>query len=381
MAAAPLYLPAVVLPALAVNANSLFLAALVVNAANGTLDIAINAQGFALERSGQRRLFNSLHAAFSFGALAGTGLAGVVAGLGVAPLPHLAGVALLGYAAAAVLAPHLVRDEGAAAARGPRSSCDMPGRAAAPGLAGNATGPAAPRPRTPATSQSAPVPGCRWRLPPPQLVLTRQQQQVVAAPSLATATAPSVNSSLNASRASSVSWTRLFVAVRRSRRRSESSRIGCRYHTMPAASISPPFSCRSRSRRPSGSRRPSAFPRRRSGSRRRGTASRDASSQPPGASPYWPQVEDGTPLRSPDAVAAGTISPSAATKVPLWPLRIFPIGGRQRWHGRARLVLRVGFRHQSPRVPECKCDDRRLTAIACHRGPRRVHPPPGRTVP
>ncbi len=86
--AAPLYLAVVVLPAVAVDATTLLVAALVVGAANGALDIAMNAQGIALERAIPRRLFNSLHAAFSFGALAGAGLAAAAAAAGVPPLPH-----------------------------------------------------------------------------------------------------------------------------------------------------------------------------------------------------------------------------------------------------------------------------------------------------
>src|SRR5919106_1461266 len=114
VAASPLYMPAVVLPALAFDTVSLFVAVTVVGAVNGTLDIAMNAQGLAVERSGTQRIFNSLHASFSFGALAGAALAGAVAALGVAPLPHLVGVALVGGAAAFAVAPHLLADKGAA---------------------------------------------------------------------------------------------------------------------------------------------------------------------------------------------------------------------------------------------------------------------------
>lgn len=53
-----------------------------------------------------------MHAAFSFGALAGAGVGAAAAALDVAPLPHLAAAALLGAAAAALLAPGLLRDEG-----------------------------------------------------------------------------------------------------------------------------------------------------------------------------------------------------------------------------------------------------------------------------
>jgi hypothetical protein len=118
VAAAPLYIVAVVLPALATDLGTLLLAVTVVGAANGVLDIAMNAQGVAVERAAGRRLFSSLHAAFSFGALAGGGIAAAAAAAGVDPLPHLAVNAAVGAGLAVVLARGLVRDEGSA--EGPR---------------------------------------------------------------------------------------------------------------------------------------------------------------------------------------------------------------------------------------------------------------------
>jgi len=112
VAAAPLYLGAVVLPALAIDTATLLLAVVVVGAANGVLDIAMNAQGLAVERASGRRLFSSLHAAFSFGALAGAGLAAAAVAADVAPPAHLATSAVLGAALAAALAPGLLRDRG-----------------------------------------------------------------------------------------------------------------------------------------------------------------------------------------------------------------------------------------------------------------------------
>jgi predicted MFS family arabinose efflux permease len=99
VAAAPLLLAPVVLPALAVDAPTLLLATLTVGAANGVLDISMNVQGLAVERAGDRRIFNSLHAGFSFGALAGAVLAGAAVAAGLAPLPHLAIAAAVGAAA------------------------------------------------------------------------------------------------------------------------------------------------------------------------------------------------------------------------------------------------------------------------------------------
>jgi MFS family permease len=111
IAALPLYSATVVLPAAAVDAAVLFVATGLVGAANGTLDIAMNVQGLAVERATGRRIFSSQHAAFSFGALAGAGTAGAVAALGVDPLPHLIGVAVAGGVAAAAVSPHLLRNE------------------------------------------------------------------------------------------------------------------------------------------------------------------------------------------------------------------------------------------------------------------------------
>ncbi|MGH3771397.1 MAG: MFS transporter [Pseudonocardiaceae bacterium] len=110
VAAAPLYLGAVVLPGLAVNTVTLLLAMLLVGVASGVLDTAMNAQGIALERASGSALFSSLHAAFAFGALTGAGVAAVTAS--VATLPYLATGALVGSVLAAALAPGLLRDRG-----------------------------------------------------------------------------------------------------------------------------------------------------------------------------------------------------------------------------------------------------------------------------
>ncbi|MGH3592055.1 MAG: MFS transporter [Pseudonocardiaceae bacterium] len=110
VAAAPLYLGAVVMPALAVDAVTLLLALVLVGAASGILDIAMNAQGLAVERVSGRHLFSSLHAAFSFGALAGAGVAAAAAG--VAALPFLVASALVGAVGVATLAPGLLHDRG-----------------------------------------------------------------------------------------------------------------------------------------------------------------------------------------------------------------------------------------------------------------------------
>ncbi|MFN2478462.1 MAG: MFS transporter [Pseudonocardiaceae bacterium] len=108
VAAAPLYLGAVVLPALAVDTVTLLVTLVLVGAASGVLDIAMNAQGLAVERASGGHLFNSLHAAFSFGALAGAGVAAAAAG--VTALPFLMASALVGAVGVAALAPGLLHD-------------------------------------------------------------------------------------------------------------------------------------------------------------------------------------------------------------------------------------------------------------------------------
>jgi len=100
--AAAFGLSAVVLPAVAFSAPSLALATLIVGAANGVLDISMNVQGLSVERVAGKRLFNSLHAAFSFGALAGAAGGGVAASVGLDPLPYLTIVAGIGMAGALV---------------------------------------------------------------------------------------------------------------------------------------------------------------------------------------------------------------------------------------------------------------------------------------
>jgi MFS family permease len=111
VAAAPVLLAPVVLPAVAVDAPTLLLATLIVGAANGVLDISMNVQGLAVERTGERRIFNSLHAAFSFGALGGAALAGGAIAVGLEPPAHLAIVAAVGAAGSLAAARGLLPAE------------------------------------------------------------------------------------------------------------------------------------------------------------------------------------------------------------------------------------------------------------------------------
>jgi MFS family permease len=86
---------AVVLPGLAPSLPLLALALVAVGVANGSLDVAMNAQGMTVERAGGRPVLSSLHAAFSFGGFAGAALGALAAAAGIAPAPHLLAAALL----------------------------------------------------------------------------------------------------------------------------------------------------------------------------------------------------------------------------------------------------------------------------------------------
>lgn len=121
----PVACAAVLLPALAVSLPTLVLAVTLTGAANGAMDVTMNAQGLAVERAAGRRLFTSLHAGFSFGALGGAAAAGALAAVGVGPVVHLAAWGLVAAALAALAVRGLLRDvgvgaEGTAHVRRPR---------------------------------------------------------------------------------------------------------------------------------------------------------------------------------------------------------------------------------------------------------------------
>jgi MFS family permease len=80
-------------PALAPSLFFLVPALLLLGAANGGLDVAMNAQAVAVERGYGRPIMSSFHAAWSFGGLGGAALGGLLASKGVGPLPHFAAVA------------------------------------------------------------------------------------------------------------------------------------------------------------------------------------------------------------------------------------------------------------------------------------------------
>src|SRR5215211_1907601 len=94
LAAMPLVF-SLVLPALAPNLFLLVGSLMLLGAANGGLDVSMNAQAVEVERGYGRPIMSSFHAAWSFGGLAGAALGGLLASLGVGPLPHFSAVATL----------------------------------------------------------------------------------------------------------------------------------------------------------------------------------------------------------------------------------------------------------------------------------------------
>ena len=99
---AALLVLALVTPALAPSLLLLVSALMLLGAANGGLDVSMNAQAVAVERGYGRPIMSSFHAAWSFGGLAGAALGGLLASRGVGPLPHFFAVAILAAIAFAI---------------------------------------------------------------------------------------------------------------------------------------------------------------------------------------------------------------------------------------------------------------------------------------
>jgi MFS family permease len=87
------YAAGIALPAVVSSGWALGGVLVLLGAASGTLDVAMNTQGVTVEQRYPRRIFASLHAGFSFGALAGAGAAGLAASAGVPLTAHLLVVA------------------------------------------------------------------------------------------------------------------------------------------------------------------------------------------------------------------------------------------------------------------------------------------------
>jgi fucose permease len=79
---------ALALLGLAVDGPTLFGALVVWGATLGTLDVAMNTQGSAIEQRNARPIMSSLHGLWSFGNMAGAGLGALLAGLSITPRTH-----------------------------------------------------------------------------------------------------------------------------------------------------------------------------------------------------------------------------------------------------------------------------------------------------
>jgi len=87
------------LPVVSGSGLTLALSLALLGAANGTLDVSMNAQALSLERRYQRPIMSSLHACFSLGGAAGAALAGILMWLGVGDTAHVSFAAAVGAGA------------------------------------------------------------------------------------------------------------------------------------------------------------------------------------------------------------------------------------------------------------------------------------------
>lgn len=85
------------LPVVSGSGLTLALSLALLGAANGTLDVSMNAQALSLERRYQRPIMSSLHACFSLGGAAGAALAGILMWLGVGDTAHVSFAAAGGF--------------------------------------------------------------------------------------------------------------------------------------------------------------------------------------------------------------------------------------------------------------------------------------------
>ena len=104
---------AIALVALAPNAASFALALFLSGFSFGGLNVALNAQGVAVERLLGRPIMNMLHGWFTTGMLVGSLIGGGAVAVGLDPVPHFAGMAVVAVAIAGVAGPRLQPDAAA----------------------------------------------------------------------------------------------------------------------------------------------------------------------------------------------------------------------------------------------------------------------------
>lgn len=106
--AALAYCATLPLLALAPNLVLLSLFLMIVGAASGALNVAMNAQAVSVERLYSRPIMSSFHAVFSFGGMFGAICGATIASRGLHPFIHFAGVAAMFGALALVTSPRLL---------------------------------------------------------------------------------------------------------------------------------------------------------------------------------------------------------------------------------------------------------------------------------
>ena len=94
--------------ALAPSLPVLVTALVLFGASFGSVNVAMNTQGVAVERRYGRSIFNAFHACYSIGGLTGSLVGGLVAAHDIAPWPHFLGVAFLGILLTLSVAPFLL---------------------------------------------------------------------------------------------------------------------------------------------------------------------------------------------------------------------------------------------------------------------------------
>jgi hypothetical protein len=108
----PLLLPAPALPVL-------LLVLFVFGAANGSMDVAMNAQGVLVERRYRRPIMSSFHGLYSLGGFAGAVSSGILAAIGVPSEIRLLGAACLSAGGILIAARWMLPAAGEATAGGP----------------------------------------------------------------------------------------------------------------------------------------------------------------------------------------------------------------------------------------------------------------------
>src|SRR5579859_4671387 len=108
---------ALALLALATNGSILFAALVLWGASAGVLDVAMNAQGSAIEQRRARPIMSSLHGLWSLGTMSGAAVAALVAGLGISVRAHLLVAAPILLGAMLVAARPFVSGDGGQSVR------------------------------------------------------------------------------------------------------------------------------------------------------------------------------------------------------------------------------------------------------------------------